>query len=929
LPDKIWQPFLFKTFTMLTRFFFLLLMIATSFVSRAQITSVPEFPVASDEITITFNSAEENRLGYFTGDLYAHTGLITEESTSDNDWQYVIEGWGNNTTQPQLTNKGNGIYELVITPDVATYYSVAAGEKVLKIALVFRSADASQQTNNLYIDIYEGGLVVDITEPAGSSILKLNTPTTFTARSSVSAALKLSINETILVENNGTEITTNHTFSESGKHWLIAEATANGETVFDSMEIVVRNEVAIEPKPANYKKGINYTGDTSAALVLWAPLKEFVYVIGDFNNWEISDDYLMKKDGDYFWLDISNLEKGTEYIFQYYIDGVIKIADPYTEKIVDPWNDQYIPEEVYPDLIAYPGEKTEGIASVLQTAQEEYNWQVSDFQKPDKNKLAIYELLVRDFTTDQSYQGVIDQLDYLEDLRINVLELMPVNEFEGNNSWGYNPSFYFAPDKYYGPKNKLKELIDECHKRGIAVVIDMVLNHSYGQSPFLQMYMNNYVPTDENPWYNIESPNQTYSWGVDFNHEADVVKELVDSINSFWINEYKIDGFRFDFTKGFTQTAGDGWAYDASRIAILKRMANEIWQRNAETFVILEHLAHNAEETELANAGIMLWGNMHGSYQNAAAGNTSESDLSWAVYEERGWNEPNLVSYPESHDEERIMYTIKNTGLSNDVYNIRNQTTALKRIELNALFHLLLPGPKMIWQFGERGYDLPINRCEDGSINNDCRLAPKPPYWQYLNNPDRVELFHVMAKLNELKQHYEVFTPTSFSHNLSGAGKWFIASNASNHAIALGNFDIVEHDVAITFPKTGKYYEFFTQDSIEISSTNQNFTFEAGEYRLYSTQKFEDPDVTTDLKAVSAQKNTVSMYPNPANSVLNFSSEVAIDRIEIYSLTGKLMLLDEEPANQKQIDIDSFVSGIYLVRTIQGKNVSTQKVIVN
>jgi 1,4-alpha-glucan branching enzyme len=199
----------------------------------------------------------------------------------------------------------------------------------------------------------------------------------------------------------------------------------------------------------------------------------------------------MKKDGDFFWLEINGLTSGQPYLFQYYIDGKLKIADPYTDQIADPWNDQYITSTTYPDLPAYPEGKTEGIASVLQPGQEQYQWETTDFQVPDKNKLVIYEMLVRDFDENHSYQSVIDRLDYLEDLNINVLELMPVNEFEGNSSWGYNPSFYFAPDKYYGPKNDLKKLVDECHKRGIAVVIDMVLNHSYGQSPLAQMYWDN------------------------------------------------------------------------------------------------------------------------------------------------------------------------------------------------------------------------------------------------------------------------------------------------------------------------------------------------------------------------------------------------------------------------------------------------------
>ncbi len=122
---------------MISKWFISLFFLVVGFSVCGQITSVPELPTASEKITITFDSSKESRLGYYTGDLYAHTGLITDQSASDTDWKYVIESWGNNTTQPKLTNKGNGIYELVIAPDIYTYYNVPKEEKVLKLEFVF------------------------------------------------------------------------------------------------------------------------------------------------------------------------------------------------------------------------------------------------------------------------------------------------------------------------------------------------------------------------------------------------------------------------------------------------------------------------------------------------------------------------------------------------------------------------------------------------------------------------------------------------------------------------------------------------------------------------------------------------------------------------------------------------------------------------
>jgi len=913
---------------MFTRISFSFVFIILQFFTVAQIITNPTLSVATQKVIITFDSSKESRLGYYTADLYAHTGVIIEGKT---DWQHVIGSWGNNATQPKLTHKGNGIYDFEISPDIKQFYSVTAGEKVQKMAFVFRSADGTKQTNDLFVNVFAEGLVIEISHPLNNAIVAKNQAVTISATSSENATQKLFVGETLLTQNTGTSITTTHSFAASGNFLIIAEASANNKTVRDTVKIFVRNDVENQPKPAAYKKGINYPTTSSAALVLWAPKKEFVYVLGDFNNWQTDNNYLMKKDGDFFWLEVNNLEPGKEHIFQYLIDGKIKIADPYTEKISDPWNDKYIPASVYPGLIDYPTGKTEGIAAVLQTNQTKYNWQVTNFQAPAKEKMVIYELLVRDFMTEHTYQSVIDQLDYLEDLRVNVLQLMPVSEFGGNSGWGYNPEFYFAPDKYYGQKDVLKKLIDECHKRGIAVIIDLVLNHSYGQSPFVQMYNNNGTVTADNPWYNVKSnfENPALIWGYDFNHESIATEELVDSVNAFWMKEYKVDGFRFDFTKGFSNTpypAGSwGNEYDAPRIANLKRMTDEIRKRNPKALIVFEHLAGNDEETELANYGILLWGNMSGNYTEAARGNVGGSDLSSVIYSKRGWNEPNLIAFPESHDEQRIMFTIKQTGLSSGSYNIRNQTTALKRIELNSLFHVLIPGPKMIWQFSERGYDQSINRCEDGTISTSCRLAPKPPYWQYLENPDRLALFEVVAKLNELKQTYAEFSSQNFTSDLEGAIKWYKYASGENHALAVGNFDIVQKTANATFPKTGKWYEFFSRDSLEINTTNQSFPLAPGEYRLYSTRKLDDPHVVTENKEMPSPASNIVLFPNPAQTEINISSSEGCTEIEVYSVTGNRMLQKTVSGNHLKVNVEGLTPGVYLLKVVQNKQVSTLK----
>lgn len=896
----------------LIQYFFSILLLLPIWM-QAQISTTPELPVADQPVIITFNSAEESRLGYFTGDLYAHTGVSTEEA---GDWQHVIGSWGNNDVQPKLEYQGNGIYQLSIVPDINSFYSVSAGETVINMSFVFRNAAGTAQTNDLFVTVYQPGLSVDLQVPDNNAILEQKATVNIQATATETAALTLKVNGTTLAVTSGTSIIADYTFAEAGNYEVVVQAKAGANEAADTSMVLVRNAVELLALPAGSRKGIAYPDHQSVRLVLWAPGKAFVFLLSELSDWAPKNEYQLKKDGDYFWIELSGLETGKEYAFQYLIDGEIVVADPYTEKILDPWNDQYISADTYPGLLAYPTGKTDGIASVFQPGKSNYTWKFPQVEIPAKEEMIIYELLIRDFTGEHSYAAVIEKLDYLENLNINVLELMPVNEFEGNSGWGYNPSFYFAPDKYYGPANELKRLIDECHQRGIAVVIDMVLNHSYGQSPFVQMYMDNWTITSDNPWYNVHSnfQNPDAQWGYDFNHQAAATRELVDSVNSFWMNEYKVDGFRFDFTKGFSNTpyGPTSWGsnYDLPRINNLKRMADEIWKRKPGALVILEHLADNSEENALADHGMLLWGNMNHAYGEAAMGYTDNSDLSWGHYGQRGWSEPNLVTYQESHDEERNAYRCLNFGTSSGAYNIRNLDVALDRLALTALFHLPLPGPKMIWQFGELGYDV--------NIDFNGRLGEKPVRWNYVDKANRADLFRVFAALNLLKQNYSEFSEGDFTYALKGKVKSYQLSNEGEHVIAIGNFDVQAQPVSIDFPKTGTWYNYFAQSTIELSSPTLDFNLEPGEYLLLTTREMEQPRFSIRLDDQLIDEALLHVYPNPVGNWLIIEGE-QLNKVGIYNLSGQqLMSWDAQPTvDRTRLDVTSLKNGIYLLRAEQ------------
>jgi glycosidase len=917
---------------MLRRINLVFWLVAVYQLSFAQITTNPALPIETSAVTITFDSSKETRLGFFTSDLYAHTGVIVEGNTQ---WQHVIGSWGNNTLQPKLTNKGAGIYELVISPDIRKYYSVLPAEKVKKIAVVFRSADGSKQTNDLLIDVFAEGLNVNITSPGRTNIFEKNETFIFTATTTGTADLKLFQNNQEIGSQTGTLLTQNVTIPNAGNYWLKVKATQNTTVKLDSVSVFIRETTPIESRPAGLQAGINYIDDQSATLIVYAPAKNNIFVTGDFNDWALDNSFQMKKDGDYFWLKIENLTPKKEYIFQYLIDGKIKIADPYTDKISDPYDDKYISSTVYPGLIAYPTGKADDRASVLQTAQTPYVWSTPTYTIPPASKLSVYELLIRDFTAERTYKALQAKLDYLKRLGINTIDLMPVNEFEGNISWGYNPNFYFAPDKAYGTKDDLKALIDECHKQGFIVILDMVLNHSFNSSPMVKMYWNETLkrPAADNPWFNQTSPNTTYSWGSDFNHESQATKDFVDRVNKYWMTEYKVDGFRFDFTKGFTNTPGDGGGHDAARIAILKRMADKIWEVNPKAFIILEHFAPDTEERELADYGngMLIWGNANFTFSEAALGynESGKSDLNRASYQSRGYSKPGLLAYMESHDEERQVFKTITYGNSLGAYNTKELNTALERSQLATAFFLSLAGPKMIWQFGELGYDISINYCENGTISDNCRTDPKPLRWDYLENSNRRKLFDVYSAMFRLREQFDVFTSGTETRFVYGVTKR-IQLKLNDHNITLiGNFGVADQSIAPNFQHTGSWYEFFSGNELTVSDVNATILLKAGEYRLYSDKKLPAfKDLATSIPEKTSH-SAIRIYPNPASDQINIESEEMIRSAELFSIDGKNIKKTNANTNSIIIRLNELKPGMYFLRVQTDNQLFTEKVVKN
>ena len=818
----------------------------------------PSLPDADEACTIRFIAPSDSELYGYSGDLYAHLGVIVE-----GDWSFVPFDWTVNNPKCQFTNVKDNEWELKLTPSIREFFN-SGDTPVTQIAMVVRSADGSLQTRpDQFCSVKDSKFQFEPFNP---------------------------------------------------------------------------DPVVEEPMPANVRYGINYNDDNSVTFVLYdadtnGEGHQYCYIVGDWNGWERLPEGAMKRDNEagVWWITLDGFDADQEYRFQYRMgteSGTdIRLSDPYTEIVYDQWNDQYID-----GAPAFP-EGAKALVSAFQINKPVYEWKHSDFKIEDKNDLVIYEMHFRDFTTSQDIAGAMAQLDYIENLGVNAIELMPIQEFDGNNSWGYNPNHWFALDKYYGTREEYKDFIDECHARDIAVIVDVVYNHATGSNTWAKMWWDgaNSCTAENNPWFNV-LPTHPYNVYHDMNHENEMVKEHVKRSLEYLLTEYDVDGFRFDLTKGFTQKKTDpdvgAWGrYDQSRVDILKGYADHIWSVNSDAVVIFEHLSDWDEEKILAEHGIQLWRNVNSEYRTAVGGGTGNFSNVYSTAPFGGF-----VGYMESHDEERICYgagvdassvtwgicgTLTNwssditmaadgvffsaknvTFKADDMFKIRKVgewddafnygastkgyklplnteykltlgsgsqdmavpaagtydvyfslaaekvwlmeagkrpadpsvtpgggavedplTVAMRRAGASAAFFLTVPGPKMIWQFGEIGYDI--------SIEENGRTGEKPVKTdEYMAVPARKALYDTYSVLLKFRRENPRFfdSDASFTWTPSGNLKKITCTVDGKSFHVVGNFD--KKNVSYTVP-SGTWTDYINGGTV-----SGNITLKEGEFRL-------------------------------------------------------------------------------------------------
>jgi hypothetical protein len=284
------------------------------------------------------------------------------------------------------------------------------------------------------------------------------------------------------------------------------------------------------------------------------------------------------------------------------------------------------------------------------------------------------------------------------------------------------------------------------------------------------------------------------------------------------------------------------------------------------------------------------------------------------------------------------MFKNLNFGNSNGSNDVQNLTTALQRQELAHTFLIPIPGPKMIWQFGELGYDYSINYCSDGTINPDCRTTAKPVRWDYRDVAERYKVYKVVSALNNIKKTNPIFSTTDFDIDLGGMGKRLHLNTADLKATIVGNFNVVPVDMVPGFQHTGEWYDFFGGNTINVTDQAASMNFQPGEYHVYFDQPLFAPDTTLNVaEAIDLFGFNFMVYPNPASDrvSIGFRNEIAQKvSIDVLDVSGRIVEQIETrnlPAGIQTIEWNSssMPEGTYFVR-VHGEHLnSTHPLIIS
>ena len=379
------------------------------------------------------------------------------------------------------------------------------------------------------------------------------------------------------------------------------------------------------------------------AFRVWAPHAEQVSVVGSFNQWSGEVNPMVRDEWGNWFVHVNNAKLGDEYRFRIR-NGDLELLriDPYAREVSNSVGNGVI-------------------------SNSAFDWADDQFQMPPRNELVIYELHIGTFHPSRNeipgnFDEAIQGFDHLIKLGINAVEVMPAAEFAGDYSWGYNPAHIFAVESTYGGPQAFKRFVKEAHRRGIAVILDVVYNH-FGPSDLDLWQFDGWQENDGGGIYFYNDWRAETPWGrnrPDYGRAE--VRQFIRDNALFWVEEFHVDGLRFDMTLFIRSVRGDGdpSADLADGWSLTQWINSEIRQKYPAKLLIAEDLQNNewiTKEPGAAGAGFNLqWDAQFVHPVRAMATVVADQDRSLesicqAITAAYNGDPFQRVIYSESHDE--------------------------------------------------------------------------------------------------------------------------------------------------------------------------------------------------------------------------------------------------------------------------------------
>ena len=710
------------------------------------------------------------------------------------------------------------------------------------------------------------------------------------------------------------------------------------QAFIDGQSYIAYDQSALEIVEQSIPQGVNMGPnwlDGIIYLAVYAPAQPVVQLIifdGSTENGPPIDTLIMKSDPDImdtWWIEL-DLENGV-YDYQYLMLNGSKVPDPLSRIVVN----QRTRIEVGP-----------GGASTA----DDYNWQSVDYIRPQLDTLVIYELHIDDFAAqgdgNGTFQSVVDKLDYLSSLGINAIELMPVTQNNSVHNWGYDPTHHLALKGLYGTPESLKYLVDQAHLRGIAVLLDQVWNHIRSEGPLWSIQPD----YDLNPYIKIwtdTNPNEVQeSWGSqDLDHFNLKTIEYVNMVNKIFVDEYRIDGFRFDAGRYI------GWDLQQPEIGLLA-WTSALYQHDSDIISTVEYLPADPwliDNTDISSA----W---HDSFHDLIKSDIynqpiTTTDLMRQVVGLHEYNNSSnsfsnrkqAIKFMLNHDEQSIiqeMVEFANYSLDEARYRDKFYSTIL--------FTSL--GIPLIFQGQEFGFKSGWLD-ENGNGNwDDEKLSYRPVDWNLLETGNGQEHLAHYKKLIKLRKSnpalyrgdfYDLYRYSNQKTIIYGYKDETLDGN-DDQVVVIANFSNYDQTVTnVPFLSAGTWFDALGHGE-DLYTQDGNF----GEYQIpsktahvYTNNSYQLESEMNEV-VVPNNVNIITCYPNPFNNsiIINIKAlNGIIPKIAIYDLAGKEITAFEkinyfeqnlrvfwDGSDDTGLDVPT---GVYFVRAEINERFQTKKIL--